>query len=210
MLAVFYALIWSVTLDGIILPLCSGKFVFCRVLSKLINPSGVNLDLDSFLTNWRESRWVRRIFQILQALTFNRVLWPCSSNHIGIPFVIVVDYIVISNVVSDVTCTLFWLFRFGSYLKNVWAINWWRRISFIWVSFKSSHHSFFVDSVVSMVNGRWQNGDWVVKPSVSSFARVMTIVGTLSSSRRCSGLVSGTLTSSSWTTSFSFITSENG
>ena len=56
MLAVFYALIWSVTIDGVIMPLCSGKFVFCRVLSKLINPSGVNLDLDSFLTNWRESR----------------------------------------------------------------------------------------------------------------------------------------------------------
>ena len=28
----------------------------CSVLAKLINPSGVNLDLDSFLTNWRESR----------------------------------------------------------------------------------------------------------------------------------------------------------
>ena len=54
---------------------------------------------------------------------------------------------------------------------------------------KSSHHSFVVDSVVSMVNGRWQSGDWVVKPSVSSFARVMTIVDTLSSSRRCSGLL---------------------
>ena len=55
MLAVFYALIWSVTLDGAILP-GSGKFVFVAYFSKFINPSGVNLDLDSFLTNWRESR----------------------------------------------------------------------------------------------------------------------------------------------------------
>ena len=62
-------------------------------------------------------------------------------------------------------------------------------VSVFWVSSKSSHHSFFVDSVVSMVNGRWQSGDWVVKPSVSSFARVVTIVDTLSSSRRCSGLL---------------------
>ena len=37
MLAVFYALIWIVTLDGVILP-GSGKFVFCSVLSKLHQP----------------------------------------------------------------------------------------------------------------------------------------------------------------------------
>ena len=55
MLAVFYALVWIVTIDGVIMPLCSGKFVFVAYLSKLVNPSGVNLDLDSFLTNWRES-----------------------------------------------------------------------------------------------------------------------------------------------------------
>ena len=28
----------------------------CSVFSKLINPSGVNLDLDSFSINWRKSR----------------------------------------------------------------------------------------------------------------------------------------------------------
>ena len=141
-------------------------------------------------------------------LKFYHVFWPSSSNHGRYTFVIVVDYILIRDTVFDITCTQFWFFWFGRYLKiSVWAIG-----DVVSVSIFECHRIQAIIAtsliiVVSIINGkdRWWLGSQTI---CLSSARIWTIVQHLLLQSSMFRAHHGTVTSSSGTTIFSFGTSE--